>query len=100
MSYCTPSQIADSGLPYAASNNQPPKMLVKITDSCISNLMVTDDVTVMCDYVIDMNPSECKALVSLFTGTNGTSWTAKTNWNFKSDTNPRTACDWYGVTCV
>lgn len=37
---------------------------------------------------------ECNALISLYNGTTGASWTDSTNWLFSDD-----VCSWYGVTC-
>jgi len=54
----------------------------------------------MCDNVTDMQPAECKALITLYDSTAGASWTNKSNWKFAGDTTPRTACDWYGVSCA
>ncbi len=156
ISYCTGGQ---SGLPYAAVTNQPPKMLVKLP-SCTSTLVATTDTNMLCDYVTDMSAAECKELSKLYDATEwwvqcanewsncnfvGTrqvrygngwvynyltsttlvscnnsafgdpapgaskqcwykmdtgTWTTSSNWKFAWDTTPRTACDWYGVSCA
>lgn len=156
ISYCTGWQ---AGLPYAATNNQPPKMLVKVP-ACTSTMIATTDANLMCDNVTDMTPAECKELVKLYdasewwiqcatqnnfcsfagtrevrygawwayrylTRTNGAScndstfgnpgdgitkqcrykmdagtWTNETKWRFIADSTPRTACDWYGISCA
>ena len=75
-------------------------MVVQVPNTCTSSLVVTSDVNVMCDAVTDLQPAECKALVSLYDSTAGASWTTKTNWRFLGDTTPRTVCDWTGVTCA
>ncbi len=156
VSYCTGGQ---SGLPFAAVTNQPPKMLVKLP-SCASTLSATVDTNTLCDYVTDMTAAECKELSKLYDATEwrvqcanqwsncnfagtrqvrygngwvynyltGTTllscndatfgdpivwgskqcryrmdagtWTNSSNWKFVWDTTPRTACDWYGISCA
>jgi uncharacterized repeat protein (TIGR01451 family) len=97
MQYCNAGQI--SGLPCSIAGDQPPAMVVQSATTCTSSLVVTSDVNVMCDAVTDMQPAECKALISLYDSTAGSSWTSKTNWRFLGDTTPRTACDRTGVVC-
>jgi Divergent InlB B-repeat domain/Leucine rich repeat N-terminal domain len=48
-----------------------------------------------CALVTEIPPSECQALLDLYTSTNGPNWTKKDDWN---ETN--TPCSWYGVTCA
>ena len=47
-----------------------------------------------CSGVTEIPLTECNALVSLYTSTNGSSWTIRTDWLVTS-----TPCSWYGVTC-
>lgn len=98
ISYCTASQI--STLPCSTAGDQPSAMVVQVPNTCNDTLVVTSSTDVMCDAVTDMQPAECKALVSLYDSTAGASWTTRTNWRFLWDTTPRTACDWHGVTCA
>ena len=46
--------------------------------------------------------AERQALIDLYTSTNGSRWTNRTNWRNTGDTGfgaPGTECTWYGVTC-
>jgi hypothetical protein len=45
-----------------------------------------------CDKVVDVNKTECEALVSFYDNTNGDNWKDKTNWKTSTTVN-----DWYGV---
>lgn len=47
-----------------------------------------------CDSVTEIPTAECQALVDLYNGTNGSSWTNRTGWLVTY-----TPCSWYGVTC-
>lgn len=49
----------------------------------------------MCDDVTSIPVSECQALVSLYSSTNGDSWTDNTGW-LVVGSDP---CDWFGVAC-
>ena len=40
-------------------------------------------------------PADCEALVALYNGTNGASWTNRTGWLATN-----APCSWYGVTCT
>ena len=58
---------------------------------CRPSRMFTD----MCASETQIPQSECEALETLYTSTNGASWTVKTNW-----LQTATPCSWYGVTCA
>jgi len=47
-----------------------------------------------CANVTEIPQSECEALVALYNGTDGPSWTVQTDWLVTN-----TPCSWYGVTC-
>ena len=49
----------------------------------------------ICNSVTQIPTAECNALLSLFSATNGSGWTNKSNW---LQTN--TPCSWFGVTCA
>ena len=48
-----------------------------------------------CGVVNEISPDECKALVALYTGVNGASWTNHTGWATTA-----TPCSWFGVLCA
>lgn len=51
-----------------------------------------------CESVTVISPTECAALVTLYTNTDGPNWLTNTNWLSLTET--ITPCDWYGVTCA
>jgi len=48
-----------------------------------------------CGVVSEISHDECKALVSLYSGANGASWTNHTGWATTA-----TPCSWFGVLCA
>jgi LysM repeat protein len=49
-----------------------------------------------CASIIGLTqPADCEALVALYTGTNGATWTNRTGWLATN-----APCSWYGVTCT
>jgi uncharacterized repeat protein (TIGR01451 family) len=76
-------------------------MWVRDRANLISNLMSPGTIVIpnyaICGTVTDMVRSDCKALVDIFTSTNGTSWTNKTNWMWLGDSTPTTAGDRDGI---
>lgn len=51
-----------------------------------------------CTNITVLSPTECAALVTLYTNTDGPNWLTNTHWLSFTDT--ITPCDWYGVTCI
>lgn len=51
-----------------------------------------------CSGLVDPALTECNALVSFYTATQGDQWITATNW--LSTTPGVSYCDWYGVTCA
>ena len=47
-----------------------------------------------CNTVSEIPFSECEALVSLYNGTNGESWSNNDGWLISN-----TPCGWHGITC-
>lgn len=48
-----------------------------------------------CAGVTEIPQSECQALVTLYTSTQGTAWTVNNGWLVTN-----TPCSWYGITCA
>ncbi|MBC8076743.1 MAG: hypothetical protein H7Y32_11765, partial [Chloroflexales bacterium] len=51
----------------------------------------------LCDQSLAIPPTECAALVTIYTSTGGSTWINATNW--LSLSSPVAPCDWRGVIC-
>lgn len=64
-------------------------------DSGTWNSFTTSATFSVCASVTQIPVAECSALIALYNGTNGASWTTKTGW-----LQANTPCSWYGVECA
>ena len=59
----------------------------------ICNLGIVQAAT-NCDVVTEIPSAECKALLELYNGTNGSNWRKNEGWN-----KTNTPCNWHGIAC-
>jgi Leucine-rich repeat (LRR) protein len=97
ITYCTATEMWQWSC--TAAIDQPQSALVKIPNTCSKTVVVLDSTAMCNNLVTDVIASDCRALLALYTGNGGTSWTAATGWDFSGDRTLNTVCDWAGITC-